>query len=81
MLWFASCEGPAAVEVMCWPVGRADCRFVGVTHINVASLTATRTDEIRGLFRKHGVDISGLGCYSNMLDPDPAVSEPAVEHI
>lgn len=29
VLSFASREGFAAVEVMCWPVGRADRRFDG----------------------------------------------------
>ncbi|MFM8985703.1 MAG: sugar phosphate isomerase/epimerase family protein [Planctomycetia bacterium] len=77
---FAARERFAAVELMCWPVGKADRRFAGVTHVDVASLSPARATEIRSLCDRHGVAISGLGYYPNMLDPDPAVSRPAVEH-
>jgi hypothetical protein len=39
LLAFAAAEGFAVVELMCWPVGRADRRFAGVTHVDVARLT------------------------------------------
>jgi sugar phosphate isomerase/epimerase len=80
VLSFASREGFAAVELMCWPVGKADRRFAGVTHVDVATLTAARAAEIHDLCTRHGVAISGLGYYPNVLDPDPAVCRPAVEH-
>lgn len=31
-------EGFACVELMCWPAGRADRRYAGVTHIDVTAL-------------------------------------------
>jgi sugar phosphate isomerase/epimerase len=80
VLAFAAGEGFAAVELMCWPVGKAERRFAGVTHVDVGGLTPARAGEIHDLCRKHGVEISGLGYYPNILDPDPAVSKPAVEH-
>ena len=30
--------GYDCVEVMCWPVGKAERRYAGVTHIDVSSL-------------------------------------------
>jgi sugar phosphate isomerase/epimerase len=80
VLSFAGAEGFATVELMCWPVGRADRKYAGVTHVDVASLTPARAEDIQDACLRHGVAISGLGYYPNMLDPDPAVSEPAIEH-
>ena len=38
VLAFAAQEQFRCVEVMCWPVGKADRRFAGVTHIDVDTL-------------------------------------------
>jgi sugar phosphate isomerase/epimerase len=80
VLAFAARERFSAVELLCWPVGRAERRFAGVTHIDVTSLTPERADEIRAECAAHGIAISGLGFYPNMLDPDPAVAQAAVTH-
>src|SRR4051794_16736111 len=40
VLDFARQEGFGCVELMCWPVGSADRRYAGVTHLDVASLDA-----------------------------------------
>lgn len=69
------------VEVMCWPVGKAERKFAGVTHIDVNDLSQGRVDEIHGLCSKYGVEISGLGYYPNPLDPDAEVSKKAVDHL
>ena len=37
---FASAEGFACVELMCWPRGKAERRYAGVTHVDVAGFTA-----------------------------------------
>jgi sugar phosphate isomerase/epimerase len=80
LLAFARDEGFACVELMCWPVGQAERKFAGVTHIDVIDLTRVRADDINGLCAKYGVSISGLGYYPNPLDPDPAVAKKAVDH-
>ncbi|MCB0162381.1 MAG: sugar phosphate isomerase/epimerase, partial [Caldilineaceae bacterium] len=36
---FAGTEGFDCVEIMCWPEGKAERRYAGVTHINVADLS------------------------------------------
>ena len=81
VLAFAAREGFATVEVMCWPTGKAERRFAGVTHIDVADLTPDRADDIHALCQRHGVGISGLGYYPNPLDPDPEISGRAVRHL
>lgn len=80
VLEFASAERFACVEVMCWPVGKAERRFAGVTHIDVTGLTPSRADDINAVCAKHGVSISALGYYPNPLDPDPAAAKRAVDH-
>jgi sugar phosphate isomerase/epimerase len=81
VLAFARDEGYSCVEIMCWPVGRAERRFAGVTHIDVAGFSQTCADQVNGLCAHYGVTLSGLGFYPNPLDPDPAVSRHAVDHL
>jgi sugar phosphate isomerase/epimerase len=81
VLAYAAKEGFACVEVMCWPVGKAERRYAGVTHIDVSDFTEQDAAEVQALCDKYGVSISGLGYYPNPLDPDPAAREVAAEHI
>ncbi|MCB9383436.1 MAG: sugar phosphate isomerase/epimerase [Bryobacterales bacterium] len=78
VLDFAAAEGYDCVEVMCWPPGKAERRYAGVTHLDV---TALDVDHVKGLIAKTGVEISALGYYPNALAPDPAEAAVAVEHI
>lgn len=75
---FAAESGYKAVEVMCWPVGKAERRYAGVTHIDVNDYDA---DLVLGTMQKHGVSISSLGYYPNPLTPDEAESASYVAHI
>ena len=43
---FAAANGFDCVEVMCWPVGKAERRYAGVTHIDVTGFTATQADDV-----------------------------------
>jgi sugar phosphate isomerase/epimerase len=65
---------------MCWPVGQAERKYAGVTHIDVTSLTKTLAQDILARCQDQGVEISALGYYPNMLDPNPEVSRQAVAH-
>lgn len=67
---FASANGFACIEVMCWPKGLAERRYAGVTHIDVDALTDEKAAEINALLKQKNVYISGLGYYPNPLDPD-----------
>ena len=81
VLAFARDQAYACVEVMCWPAGKAERRFAGVTHIDVTGFTQTQADDVNALCAKYGVGLSGLGYYPNPLDPDPVVSKHAADHL
>ena len=78
---FAAANGFRCVEIMCWPKGKAERRYAGVTHIDVATITAAKARAIRAYAADKGVYISGLGYYPNPLDPDPAQARVFVDHI
>ncbi len=67
---FASESGYACVEIMCWPPGKAERRYAGVTHIDVTNLSKEKIDSIQYLLKEKGVSISGLGYYPNPLEAD-----------
>jgi sugar phosphate isomerase/epimerase len=74
-------SGYDCVEVMCWPVGKAERRYAGVTHIDVAGFTEEEARRVRALSERTGIDISALGYYPNPLAPDPAERETYSAHI
>lgn len=78
---FAADEGFPCVELMCWPKGKAERRYAGVTHLDVTNFTDESAALIRDLIRIHGVTVSGLGYYPNPLDPDRTHRETVVDHI
>lgn len=70
--------GLRAVELACWPMGKATRRYAGVTHIDA---DAYDKQAIWAKLEEKNVEISGLGYYPNPLDPDKAQSELAIAHI
>jgi sugar phosphate isomerase/epimerase len=81
ILRFARDESFACVEVMCWPTGKAERRFAGVTHLDVTKFTRTQAEDTLGLAAKYGVAISALGYYPNPLDPDLAQARRVGGHL
>lgn len=81
VLAFAKEQGFGCVELMCWPVGKAERRYAGVTHVDVTNFTKSDAERAKGLAQKYGVSISGLGYYPNPLAADPAERDTYVEHI
>jgi sugar phosphate isomerase/epimerase len=81
VMQFARQEGFDCVELMCWPKGKAERRYAGITHIDVADLTEAASGEIQAAVAETGVAISGLGYYPNPLTPDLAEAAIYVEHI
>jgi len=81
LLAFACEEGFACLEAMCWPVGKAERKFGGVTHLEVTRLTQAAADDVNALCAKYRVNLSGLGYYPNPLDPDPVVAARCVNHL
>ncbi len=78
---FASESGFDCVEVMCWPVGKAERRYAGVTHIDAATLTKSSAAQILELCEITGVNISGLGYYPNPLCADAAEAKVYTDHL
>ncbi|NLJ49800.1 MAG: TIM barrel protein [Candidatus Atribacteria bacterium] len=78
---FASAHGYACVEMLCWPKGKAERRYAGVTHIDVNELDEQKIDSIKKYVKEKNVEISALGYYPNPLDPDPEKSKFYIEHI
>ena len=81
VLAFAAAEGFGCVELMCWPRGKADRRYAGVTHLDVEGFTEAAARRVGDLCASTGVRISGLGYYPNPLAPDEAEARVAVEHL
>ncbi len=78
---FASKNQFKCVEMMCWPVGKAERRYAGVTHINVDEISQQKRIEINTILKKNNIYISGLGYYPNPLDADELQAEMYIEHI
>jgi sugar phosphate isomerase/epimerase len=78
---FAAEGGFSCVELMCWPSGKADRRYAGVTHIDVASLDDSELNRIKNKLVQKNVSASGLGYYPNPLNPDKIKADFYIDHI
>jgi sugar phosphate isomerase/epimerase len=77
----ASDLGYRCVEIMCWPPSKADRRYAGVTHLDVASLGDAQLLSIHKKLQETGIAISGLGYYPNCLSHDQEEAERCTEHL
>src|SRR3954463_8548817 len=81
VLRFARAEGFGCVEVMCWPAGKAERRYAGVTHLDVTHFTDEDVARAQKLVARHGVEISALGYYPNPLCADESEAAVYLEHL
>ncbi len=81
VLRFAAGNGFATVELMCWPLGKAERRYAGVTHIDVTDFTSAKADEVRRKVEDAKVAISALGYYPKPLTPNREEADVAVAHL
>ena len=81
VLKFAQENRFECVEIMCWPAGKAERRYAGVTHIDVSNFSKPDAAKVNDLARKYNVKISGLGYYPNPLAADKAERETYIDHI
>ncbi|MBT5705616.1 sugar phosphate isomerase/epimerase [bacterium] len=81
VLNFTSSEGFSCVELMCWPVGAAERRYAGVTHLDVTELSDSQASDLNAQMADLGIEISGLGYYPNPLTPDPEEAQVAIDQI
>ena len=78
---FAAEQGFDCVEVMCWPLGKAERRYAGVTHIDVADFGPAEAERVNRIMAETGVEISGLGYYPNPLTADRDEASVYVDHL
>lgn len=78
--WTAE-NGFEMLELACWPLGKAERRYAGVTHVDVADFDAQKAKEVKAIVKKYGLEISSLGYYPNPLHPDVGHRETVVSHL
>lgn len=83
MMDFASAHGFECVEVACWPQGKAERRYAGVSHIDAEKVLAddAYAKHITDYSKEKGVQISSLAYYPNTMDADLEKREAAVTHL
>ena len=71
------------VEAACWPVGKAERRYAGVSHIDVrrALEDSSYAQHILQYAKQKGVTLSALAFYPNMMDPDLNRRAANIEHL
>ena len=73
--------GLECVEVACWPKGKAERRYAGVSHIDTKNLTAEKAQEILAYCEKKQVEISALAYYPNPLDENLEKRQEVIDHL
>lgn len=81
MIDTASEMGFSCVEVACWPCGKAERRYAGVSHINVDELDDAKVAYIKDYCAKKNVEISSLAFYPNTMDGNLEKRAAAVAHL
>jgi sugar phosphate isomerase/epimerase len=69
------------VEMACWPQGKAERRYAGVSHIDVNNLSADKVKHIQGYCQSRGVQISSLAYYPNPMDSDLEKRKFNINHL
>lgn len=78
---WASDSGFGALEIACWPGGRAERRYAGVSHIDVATLDKSGAKKIRKMLNDLSLEISALAFYPNPMSPNQAQNAAAIAHL
>lgn len=83
MMDVASEMGFKCVEVACWPSGKAERRYAGVSHIDVNKVISddSYAKYVLDYAEKKGVEISSLAFYPNTIDGNLEKRNAAVEHL
>ena len=81
MIDTASEMGFTCVEVACWPQGKAERRYAGVSHIDVDTLNNEKAEYINNYCKAKGVEISSLAYYPNTMDGNIEKRADSIEHL
>ena len=75
--------GFECLEVACWPAGKAERRYAGVSHIDAERVL--EDDDyaayVNGYIAERGMEISSLAFYPNTMDPDLEKRAAAIAHL
>ena len=74
-------NGYDCVEVACWPQGKAERRYAGVSHIDVDNTSEEYLNYIKTYCADRKVEISSLAFYPNTMDGDLEKREANVAHL
>lgn len=83
MIDTASDLGFQCVEVACWPKGKAERRYAGVSHIDCERIVEddSYTAYVKDYCAKKQIEISSLAFYPNTMDGDLEKRQAAVAHL
>ena len=75
--------GFSCLEVACWPAGKAERRYAGVSHIDAERVLEDDdyAKYVLDVAAAKNIRISSLAFYPNVLDPDQEKSEAAIAHL
>lgn len=75
--------GFKCLEVACWPAGKAERRYAGVSHIDAERvlLDDNYAEHILNVVNAKNIRISSLAFYPNTMDPDLEKRAAAIDHL
>ena len=74
-------NGYDCVEVACWPQGKAERRYAGVSHIDVENTSPEYLSYVKKYCADRKVEISSLAFYPNTMDGDLDKRAANVAHL
>ena len=79
----ASDMGFKCLEVACWPAGKAERRYAGVSHIDCERVCEddAYAAYVKDLVASKGLEISSLAFYPNVLDANKEKADAAIAHL
>lgn len=79
----AAANGFACIEVACWPSGKAERRYAGVSHIDVERVAEDEAyrQHILDYTKEKNVEISALAFYPNTMDGNLEKRKYNIEHL
>ncbi|QTL99083.1 TIM barrel protein [Iocasia frigidifontis] len=77
----ASDMGYQCIEVACWPQGKAERRYAGVSHLDVDNLTDNKVSYIKDYCNSKNIEISSLAYYPNTMDGNLNKRKENIEHL
>lgn len=81
MIDHASKTGYECVEVACWPQGKAERRYAGVSHIDVDNTSEEYIAYVKEYCAKRSIEISSLAFYPNTMDGDLEKRAANIAHL